>query len=112
MSHEQGRSNGDDDIATFLIGLSIGLVGGLLTALFITPKAGSEVREGVSRAFRELPDRVNDELTSSSVKTKELLDKTRQNIEDQIDRSRRDRTADKMAKAKNAEELATGYDYN
>ena len=112
MSHERGRSNGDDDIATFLIGFSIGLVGGLMAALFMTPKSGSEVRKGVSRAFRELPDRVNDELASSSVKTKEILDKTRQNIEDQIDRSRRDRTADRMAKAKQAEELATGYEFN
>jgi gas vesicle protein len=112
MSHERSRSHGDDDIATFLIGLSIGLVGGLLSALLMTPKPGAEIRDGVSKAFRELPDRVNDELASSSVKTKELLDKTRQNIEDQIDRSRRDRTADRMAKAKQAEEMATGYDFN
>ena len=112
MSHERHNSNNDDGISSFLIGLSVGLFGGIVAALLTTPKSGTELRDGVSQAFRDLPDRVNDELAQSSTKTRELFDKTRQNIEDQIDRSRKDRSADRMARAKQAEELASGYEFN
>jgi gas vesicle protein len=102
----------DDGLTSFLIGLSFGLFAGAVTALLTTPKSGDELVHGVSQVFRELPDRVNDELVQSGTKTRELLDKTRQSIENQIDRTRKDRSADRMARAKQAEELASGYEFN
>jgi gas vesicle protein len=102
----------DDGIMTFVTGLLLGLLGGTIVGLLFAPRSGQALRVGTYRVLRDLPGRVNDEFTISGTRTRDLIDKTRHNIESQVGKARRDRKADQMAKAKRAEELASGYEFN
>ena len=102
----------DDGILTFLAGMALGMIGGGLVGILLAPKSGDELRADANAFVRSLPNRVNDELRNPNAKTREFIEKTRYNIENQVGKVKKDRDADRMAKAKHAEEVATGYDYN
>ena len=102
----------DDSILTFLTGMALGGIGGGLLGVLLAPKSGDELRADANAFVRSLPSRVNEELKNPNAKTREFIDKTRYSIENQVGKVKKDRDADRMAKAKHAEELATGYDYN
>ncbi len=102
----------DDSILTFLAGMALGAIGGGLLGVLLAPKSGDELRADANAFMRSLPGRVNDELKNPNAKTREFIDKTRYSIENQVGKVKKDRDADRMAKAKQAEEMATGYDYN
>jgi gas vesicle protein len=102
----------DDGIFSFLAGMMLGMVGGGIAGLLFAPKSGDELREDVHGFVRNLPTRVNDELHNPNARTREFIDKTRYSIETQVGKVKKDREADRMAKAKRAEEMASGYDYN
>ena len=102
----------DDGIFSFLAGMTLGMIGGGLAGLLFAPKSGDELREDVHGFVRNLPSRVNEELSNPNARTREFIDKTRYSIETQVGKVKKDREADRMAKAKRAEEMASGYDYN
>ena len=113
MSREHSYIDHDDDgIFAFIAGILLGLMGGAIVGLLLAPKSGNEFRTGTYKALKELPSRVNDEFTRDGTRTRDLIDKTRYNIENQVGKVRNDRKADRMAKAKRAEELASGYEFN
>lgn len=107
MSREDG-----DGIFTFLAGMTLGMLGGAVAGLLLAPKSGDELRANAQDFIRTLPERVNDELRNPNTRTREFIDKTRYNIEAQVGKVKRDREAGRQAKAKHAEELAAGYDFN
>jgi gas vesicle protein len=102
----------DDGILTFLAGMALGMIGGGLMGILLAPKSGDELRADANAFVRSLPNRVNDEFRNPNTKTREFIEKTRYSIENQVGKVKKDRDAGRMAKAKEAEELATGYDYN
>jgi gas vesicle protein len=102
----------DDGIITFLAGMGLGIVGGGFMGLLLAPKSGDELRADANALIRSLPSKVNEEFRNPNAKTREFIDKTRYSIENQVGKVKKGRDADRMAKAKNAEEIATGYDYN
>lgn len=104
--------NDGDGIFTFLAGMTLGMLGGAVAGLLLAPKSGEELRADAQEFIRTLPDRVNDELHNPNTRTREFIEKTRYNIETQVGKVKKDREADRMAKAKQAEEIAAGYDFN
>ncbi len=102
----------DDGIFTFIAGMAVGLLSGGLMGLLFAPKSGDELRADLHEAVRNLPGKINDEFRNPNTRTREFIDRTRYNIEDQMGKVKRDWDADRMAKAKRAEELASGYDFN
>ncbi|WP_373532420.1 YtxH domain-containing protein [Vampirovibrio sp.] len=111
MSQESYKSD-SDGILLFLAGMALGMVGGGLAGILFAPKSGDELRADANAYVRGLPGRMNDELHNPNARTREFIDKTRYSIESQVGKVKKDRDADRMAKAKKAEELASGYDFN
>jgi gas vesicle protein len=103
---------GDDGIFTFLAGMALGMLGGGLAGILFAPKSGDELRADANAFMRSLPSRVNEELSNPRTRTREFIDKTRYSIENQVGKVKKDRAAGRMAKAKEAEELASGYEFN
>ena len=103
---------GDDGIYTFLAGMALGMLGGGLAGILFAPKSGDELRADANAFVRSLPSRVNEELSNPHTRTREFIDKTRYSIENQVGKVKKDRAAGRMAKAKEAEELASGYEFN
>lgn len=104
---------GDSDgIFTFIAGMAVGILGGALAGILVAPKSGDELRADAHAFVRNLPTRMNDELHNPNTRTREFIDKTRYSIESQVGKVKKDRSADRMAKAKQAEEMASGYDFN
>lgn len=102
----------DDEIFAFLAGMILGMLGGSLLGILYAPKSGDQIRSDVSGFTRGLAGRMNDELSSSNQRTRGFIEKTRYNIENRVGKVRKDRAAGRMAKAKHAEEVASGYDFN
>ncbi|HEY9746419.1 MAG TPA: YtxH domain-containing protein [Oculatellaceae cyanobacterium] len=105
-------SRDDDGIFTFVAGLTFGLLGGAVAGLLFAPKSGDELRADANAFLRSLPKRVNDELRNPNARTREFIEKTRYNIETQVGKVKKDREAGRLAKAKHAEEVAAGYEFN
>jgi len=103
---------GDDGIFTFLAGMALGMLGGGLMGILFAPKSGDELRADANAFVRSLPGRMNEELNNPNAKTREFIERTKYSIENQVGKVKKDRAADRMAKAKHAEELAGGYDLN
>lgn len=102
----------DDGIFTFLLGMIFGVLGGVVAGILFAPKSGDELRADAQDFMRALPGRLNDEINNPNTRTREFIEKTRYSIESQVGKVKRDRDADRMAKAKRAEELASGYEFN
>lgn len=102
----------DDGIAAFMLGLLAGLAGGAVLGVLFAPKSGEEMREDLGDLTQNLPKKLNDEINNPQSKAREFIDRTRYNIESQVDKVKKDIEADRMARAKRAEETASGYEYN
>lgn len=107
MSREDG-----DGIFTFLAGMTLGMLGGAVAGLLFAPKPGNELRADAQDFISTLPGRLNDELKNPNARTREFIERTRYNIEAQVGKVKRSREAERQAKAKQAEELAAGYEFN
>lgn len=104
--------NDSDNLTSFLLGLFCGVAGGALLGILFAPKSGDALREDMKDFVSHMPERVNNELTTQDSRTRKFIDKTRYNLENQVDRIKQDMKADRMARAKRAEELASGYEYH
>jgi len=102
----------DDGILTFLAGMALGILGGGIAGILLAPKSGDELRDDFNIFVRSLPSRVNEEFRNPNTRTREFIEKTRYSIENQVGKVKKDRDAGRMAKAKHAEEIASGYDFN
>ncbi len=111
MANESYKSDGDG-ILLFLSGMALGIIGGGLAGVLFAPKSGDELRADANAFVRSLPGRMNEELHNPNARTREFIEKTRYSIENQVGKVKKDRDADRMAKAKKAEELASGYEFN
>ncbi len=111
MANESYKSDGDG-ILLFLSGMALGILGGGLAGVLFAPKSGDELRADANAFVRSLPGRMNEELHNPNARTREFIEKTRYSIENQVGKVKKDRDADRMAKAKKAEELASGYEFN
>lgn len=107
MSREDG-----DGIFTFLAGMTLGMLGGAVAGLLFAPKSGDELRADAQEFIKTLPGRLNDEFRNPNTRTREFIDKTRYSIEAQVGKVKKSREAERHAKAKHAEELAAGYEFN
>lgn len=111
MAGDSYKRDGDG-LFQFLLGMVLGMLGGGAIGILFAPKSGDALRADANAFVRNLPGKVNEELNNPNTRTREFIDKTRYNIESQVGKVKKDREADRMAKAKKAEELASGYDFN
>lgn len=102
----------DDSIVSFLLGLTAGVIGGTVAGLLLAPKSGDELREDINAFVKDLPDKLDNEITNPEGNTRNLINRAKINIEARVDQVKKDREADRQQKAKMAEELASGYEYN
>lgn len=100
-----------DSVWPFVFGLLAGLAGGTVAGLLLAPKSGDEFREDIQNSVRNLPETLNNEFSNPSGNARQFIDRTRYNIEARVDRAKREREAERLAKAKREEELASGYEY-
>jgi gas vesicle protein len=97
MSH---RSN-ESSLVPFMFGILLGVLNGVLLGILLAPRSGDESRQYfLNRLLGLKPDEQS------------FLNKTRINLENQMDRMNRAIKALKMAKAKRREEMATGFEFN
>lgn len=93
-------------------GLILGLMGGFLFGVLFAPKPGKELQKDVQNYMDGLPNKLNRQVATSRAQYVELVDKTKQGIETQIEQFNRRKQAVRMAEAKRREEQDTGsYDY-
>lgn len=102
----------DDSLVSFLLGLTAGVIGGTVAGILLAPKSGDEMREDINAFVKDLPGKLDNEMKNPEGSTRNLINKARLNIEARVDQVKKDREADRQQKAKLAEELASGYEYN
>lgn len=102
----------EDSLVPFILGLVAGAAGGAILALMFAPKSGEELRENMQDYLSLIPDKIDGELKNPQGKTREFIDRTRYTIESKVDRVRAERKADRLSKARHAEEMASGYEFN
>jgi gas vesicle protein len=107
MAREQ-----NDGIFEFLMGMTLGIIGGGLVGILLAPKPGHELREEAQAYLKELPGKVKTDIQDPEGKTRSFFSKTILNLENQVGRVNRAIRAGKMAEAKKREELDSGYSYN
>ncbi len=95
-------------LASWILGLIVGALGGATLALLTAPRSGEEVRGALKETARSIPERLNElvddslDLYASSLNYLQLV------VEEQALRLRRAVAAGKLAAAKKREELELG----
>ncbi len=112
MSRDGFYQQEDDGIFAFVVGLLAGLLGGAAAGLLLAPKPGDALRSDTYRVARTLPKLLNEEFTNPDAQTRQFIAKAQHNLANQVGKVKKDRAAGRMAKAKEAEELASGYEFN
>lgn len=108
VMQEQQEGSGFD----LLLGLILGLLGGTLAGILFAPKPGKAFQEDIQSLFNNFPEVLDDGLTQSKRQYRELVGKTKENIENQLTQRSQRKKAMRMAEAKRREELETGtYEY-
>jgi gas vesicle protein len=105
------QRDSDSGLLGFLVGLLFGLIGGGIVGLLLAPRPGTETRRELEGFVKTLPNKVNNEISNPEAKTRRFLNKTKINLENQMDKMNEAIQAGKMAEAKRREEMASGYDY-
>ena len=104
-------SKHDDGVFALLLGMLLGGVAGGVAGILFAPKKGQVVRSEIKDFMVHLPDKLSCEMDPHS-STRQFIDRTRINIENQLERVEGDKQAKRLADAKRKELLASGSDYN
>lgn len=108
VTNEQQGGNSFD----LLLGLILGLLGGTIAGILFAPKPGKALQEDIQVLINHVPELLDDGLNHSKRQYRELVGKTKQNIENQLTQRSQRKKAMRMAEAKRREELETGtYEY-
>jgi gas vesicle protein len=65
MGNNSNERSSGAGIATWLIGLLLGVVGGATVALLTTPKSGNEVRGAIKKTAKDMPERMGELVDDS-----------------------------------------------
>lgn len=90
-------------------GITVGILAGFVAGILLAPKSGEELRNDMKRFVTDLPEEVSTGINRSKTQYQDLVDKTRGNIENQIEERATRKRASRMAEAKLKEERETGY---
>lgn len=100
--------NNDNGFLTFLSGIVLGVVGGGIAGILLSPKSGDALRQDFNTMMKSLPEKMNDNLQHP----KSFIEKARYQIETKVDKAKENRAASRLAKAKAEEMASTGYELN
>lgn len=103
MSYRHDECDSSIDL---LMGLCFGLLGGSVLALLFAPRSGNETREIIKDNLKELPQKMDKGLDES----KDLFDRAKLGIENQLDAQRRRRSARLADDARRREEQDAGIE--
>ncbi len=93
-------------------GLLFGFLAGVLFGLLFAPKSGRELQNDVQRLVDRLPDELDRQWSHSKVRYWDLLDKTKDRLENKIEQRKHRKQALRLANAKRREEADSGtYEY-
>lgn len=92
----------NEHFSEFLMGLTMGLVGGLVTCLFLSPRSGAANRKILS----ELPDRLRSDWDNPYGKTHGFIDRGQVEIEGKVAKFKEYFKAKRSAEAKRREKDA------
>src|SRR5580658_463310 len=105
--HEQPADNWSS-VGSWLVGLTVGALGGVAFALLTTPKPGKEIRGQIRDTAVTIPDRANELVDDSLDLYASALNYLQLVVEEQTLRLKRAVAAGKLAAAKKREELELG----
>ncbi len=92
------------------LGVLLGLLGGAILGILYAPKPGQELQTDIQDFVQQLPGGLNQGLSKSKVKYKELVGKTKDGITVQMEQRKHKKRAARMAKAKHREAIEAGFD--
>ncbi len=107
---QENREN-DDGLFAFILGMVLGAIGGGIAGRLYAPKKGSHFRGDVKDFLHTLPEKLENEMEPHS-HTRQFIDRTRINLETQIEQAEKDKKSRRLAKARRREQVALGSDYN
>ena len=100
------RHDDCDSSIDLLMGLCFGLLGGSVLALLFAPRSGSETREFIKENIKDLPQKMDKSIGES----KDLFDRAKMGIENQLDMQRRRKAARIAGEARKREEQDAGIE--
>jgi gas vesicle protein len=99
----------EDDFDTdLLLGLILGLFGGIIAAILFAPKPGQETQNDLQKVVNNVSDEFTHGFYRSKGQYKAIVGKTKQEIEDRLEKRELKKQANRMAEAKRREALETG----
>ncbi len=107
----QESKGNDDGLFAFILGMLLGGVAGGIAGLLCTPQKGSAFREEIKVFVKTLPEKLGDEMEPHS-STRKFIDRTRINIESQMEKAEKDKKSRRLTQARRREQVALGNDYN
>ncbi len=105
--HDEPSDNWSS-VGTWLVGLTLGALGGAAVALLTAPKPGREFRGQITDTARSIPDKANELVDDSLDLYASALNYCQLVVEEQTMRLKRAVAAGKLAAAKKREELELG----
>jgi len=104
------NKHSDDGVFALLLGMILGVLGGTLAGFLYAPKPGKAFRKDVKTWVQNLPELIEDEMEPDS-RSRKFIERTRHNLENQVENLGKTRQATRMAQAKQREQYASGIDY-
>ena len=102
------RSESGSGFGSWLLGLTLGALGGVTIAILYAPKSGSQMRDELKESAKELPERLTELVDDSLDLYAMAVNKLQLVIEEQGMRIKKTVAASKLAAAKKREELELG----
>jgi gas vesicle protein len=104
-SHDSHSS--DQSLQNFLLGLLVGVLGGGLLALLLSPNTGEDNRKAVQKLAHDIPESIKEEIENPYSKTSDFINKQRYHLEQSLSGLKKSINSAKQTKAKEKEEQAT-----
>ena len=82
------------------VGILMGLLAGAAVGILFAPKPGKELQGDIQDFVHSLPEEINEGLSKSKVKYKEIIGKTKDGIAVRMEQHQHSKRARRMAQAK------------
>jgi gas vesicle protein len=107
-SNSSGAQESGGSLSAWLVGFTVGILGGATFALLTAPKSGSEVRGELQKTAGDVPNRLTEILDDSLDLYASAINYFQLVVEEQAQRLTKAVAAGKLAAAKKREELELG----
>lgn len=95
----------EDNSISFGVGLLMGVVGGVITAILYAPKSGEETRKDVENVITDMAQKYTPEINEAKRQALTSIDVMRYRLEQQYNKINESIKAKQIAKAKQKESI-------